>query len=785
MFAHLYLVRARLDPIATLDSRPDNVEVHSLRPFLVTLALFLFAETTLFAQVRATQEKPANLGFESGAAGEVPVNWFSPAPGFEAKTVQGDAKEGTKAALLRAIPGGTDSPNPFGNLMQVVDAAPYRGHWIRFRGAVKVKAGDDNSRAQLWLRVDRPEKQTAFFDNMAQRPILSPDWAYYEITGDVASDAATLNFGLILLGGGEASLDDVSITDLGKVELTIEPARAATGRGLDNLAAFAKLLGYVRHFHPSDQAAATDWNRFAVAGVRAVEGATSAADLAKKLDELTRPIAPTVQVYVTGQAAKKNDRLPPVADRADVQVVSWRHTGFGQGKDSFPYKSERLRADAPHGKVSGDGPDPRKPLEVDLGGGVSARIPLAVFADKTHTLPEADIPSEKLAKYSGDDRATRLADVMLLWNVMQHFYPYFDVVKTDWNAQLRPALNSAATDADQLAFLVTLRRIVAQLHDGHGGVSLPAEGRNFALPLLLQWVEGKLVVLQVADESAGIKAGDVIEGIDGRPSLDWLREREMLISSATPQWLRVRSISDLRNGTKDSAVSLDVRSGAEEKRTIQLRRTTPAQELRESRPPKLHELETGIWYVDLARISDADFDGAMPQLEKAKGVIFDLRGYPAPSIGFLQHLIDKPVQSAQWMVPIVTRPDHAFTEWDRSGRWTLQPKAPRLPGTIVFLTDGRAISYAESVMGVIEAYHLAEIVGEPTAGTNGNVNPITLPGGYNFSWTGMRVLKNDGSTHHGVGIQPTVPTSRTIRGIAEKRDEQLERAVAIVKEKSK
>ena len=44
----------------------------------------------------------------------------------------------------------------------------------------------------------------------------------------------------------------------------------------------------------------------------------------------------------------------------------------------------------------------------------------------------------------------------------------------------------------------------------------------------------------------------------------------------------------------------------------------------------------------------------------------------------------------------------------------------------------------------------------------------------------MKVLKHDGSRHHGVGILPTVPISRTIRGIREGRDELLDRAVAIV-----
>ncbi len=75
---------------------------------------------------------------------------------------------------------------------------------------------------------------------------------------------------------------------------------------------------------------------------------------------------------------------------------------------------------------------------------------------------------------------------------------------------------------------------------------------------------------------------------------------------------------------------------------------------------------------------------------------------------------------------------------------------------------------------------MAEIVGQPTVGTNGKVNPFTVPSGYRISWTGMKVLKHDGSQHHGVGILPTIPFERTLEGVRQGRDELLERAVAAV-----
>lgn len=83
-------------------------------------------------------------------------------------------------------------------------------------------------------------------------------------------------------------------------------------------------------------------------------------------------------------------------------------------------------------------------------------------------------------------------------------------------------------------------------------------------------------------------------------------------------------------------------------------------------------------------------------------------------------------------------------------------------------------------MSFIEHYRLAEIVGQPTAGTNGNVNAFRLPGGFRITWTGMRVVKHDGSQHHLVGILPTIPMTRTIAGVRAGRDELLERALEVI-----
>jgi len=54
-------------------------------------------------------------------------------------------------------------------------------------------------------------------------------------------------------------------------------AEPPTAEQVKNVRAFAKLYGYVRYFHPSDAAAETDWEKFAIHGVRQARDATDRA----------------------------------------------------------------------------------------------------------------------------------------------------------------------------------------------------------------------------------------------------------------------------------------------------------------------------------------------------------------------------------------------------------------------------------------------------------------------------------------------------------------------------
>src|SRR5262249_33677915 len=151
---------------------------------------------------------------------------------------------------------------------------------------------------------------------MGTRPITPGEWQYYEVVGDVDEDAVVINIGMLLLTKGKAWLDDVSFEDLGKVVVRAEPPHPLSARGLENLVAFTRLLGYVRHFHPSDEAADTDWNSFAIKAIDEVEAAKNPTDLSQRLESIFRPVAPTIRVFPTAEHPAPPRELSPPANES-------------------------------------------------------------------------------------------------------------------------------------------------------------------------------------------------------------------------------------------------------------------------------------------------------------------------------------------------------------------------------------------------------------------------------------------------------------------------------------
>ncbi len=596
----------------------------------------------------------------------------------------------------------------FANLMKIKIATPYRGKEFLYKAAVKAERG----KAQLWFRVDRPDRQTGFFDNMENRPIRKHQWKIYEIKGKIDDDAQSIAYGCFMIGRGKIFADDFQL--------------------------FVK---------EGDQ-----WKPVEIKNPGFEE------DIEDK---------PAQEWLVRGKG------------------YNFQVTSLTASKGSKSFMMENKTVYGPM-QLFPQRPSIGEYIHKEVGVGLSCMIPLALYGTENDTYPPAPVEAfenltaalkkESPEEWTGNDLHVRMANVVIAWNVFQHFYPYFDVVKVDWNKVLTRTLRYAQADKDEKCFLQILQQMVAQLHDGHGNVYHPLIKQQAWFPFKLEWIENQVVI--AFSENKQFQRGDIILSIDELDVKEVLEKAETYISGS-PQWKRWRSLARFGSGKKGTTARLKIKRDGQEME-ITLTRNYNGQ-IKEFYRRCIEELKENIYYVDLDNSqAGKEVGAAIDKLAKAKGIIFDARGYVKFGMQkILSYLIDKTITSPVWHVPQVIYPDRENIVYIDSN-WIVTPKKPKIEGKVVFLTQGSAISASETFMGMVEHYKLGEIVGQPTAGTNGNVNPFLLPGGYRVFWTGMRVLKHDHSQHHLIGIQPTVPMKRTLKGVKEGRDEFLEKAIEII-----
>lgn len=597
-----------------------------------------------------------------------------------------------------------------------------------------------------------------------------------------------------------------------------------SNQSLKNIETFARLYGYVRFFHPSEQAAKINWNHFAVYGSKQVEKAKNREELKQILEELFLPIAPSLVIYHTRE--KKTFSLSSITpqDTTGMKVITWQHRGVKLSDSPNVYNS--IRVNRKHKILEGYGfgniiqnytaapsqtaakgnksmmiesktvkgparlfeqrPMIGEHINKELGMGLSCIIPLALYGTPEHTYPTPPAPTfENLVnainldtgtkEFRTNDRYVRLADVVITWNVLQHFYPYFDVVKTNWGKVLTKTLQKAQFPQNEKDFLLTLREMLVPLQDCQANVYHPVVKNLAGFAFKVDWLENRVVITVSRDKQ--FQRGDIILSIDGVSAEKALLIAEKYISGS-PQWKRNQSLALFGFGDENTSARFKIKRNEKTIEIIAVR-NFKAQVKEFIRQP-IQELKDNIYYVNLDQVKQKEFAAMIDKLANATGVIFDARGYVAfEKQNILGHLVDRPIQTPIWHFPEVIYPDREKIHYkDHFGK--LSPKSPKIKGKAVFLVHGYTVCASETFIGMVEHYQLGEIVGQPTAGTNGNINAFRLPGGYTVFWTGLRVLKHDHSQHHLIGIAPTVPVKRTFQGVKQGKDEFLEKAIEVI-----
>jgi carboxyl-terminal processing protease len=320
-----------------------------------------------------------------------------------------------------------------------------------------------------------------------------------------------------------------------------------------------------------------------------------------------------------------------------------------------------------------------------------------------------------------------------------------------------------------------IRGMLASLNDSHTTYIDPAQRRRMAETSyvgvgirLSKPEEGRSpVIVEVFPRSpaaqAGLRPGDRIESADGNSTVD----------------LSLNDIVRYIRGAPDSTVKMTI-SRQGQTRTVDVPRAAVEPRRVEGGP-----LGSGVGYVRIRTfatdVPNAVFD-QLTALDRARtsgirGLILDLRGNSGGELRAVAN-VGGAFFPGQPLGLSVDRTG-AQTPLRAEGRKRISDDP------IVVLIDRDTGSGSEILASALREHGLATIVGTNSAGSVGIAQVHELPDGSAIQVTERRLLTPSGARLDRVGVKPDVEVQTTVLDLEAGKDPPLERAVQIIKERTK
>ena len=717
-----------------------------------------------------TQRNNANLNldFEVVQDGK-PQGWyFSANPGYSISLDTVNVQSGQYSVVI-------ESTGEAGNFQPVSIGLSdnYAGQRITLSGYIKTENVTDGY-AGLWMRID---PQIAF-DNMGQRGVTgTTDWKKYEITLTMNPAKTTqIVLGGLLVGKGKMWLDNLSVTIDGKdiseakiFEKELLPADkdkefdngsnivfpTLNEHIINNLELLGKLWGFLKYHHPEVGKGNYNWDY-----------------------ELFRILPKYLEV--------KNNK------ERDKVLLDWINK-YGKISGRIISKTTSsnayLKPDLSWAEKSNMNNDLKKKIqEIYSNGHRGSHYYIGMVTGVGN--PEF-LNENPYSNMYYPDAGFRLLTLYKYWNMIHYFFPYKYQTDKNWDAVLKEYLPIFISAKDRLDYELAAVQIIGDINDTHanlwGGRNAidSLRGNNYA-SFRVQFVEQKFVVTDYYNPelkaAAGLEIGDIITHINGK-TVESIIDSVKKYYPASNEASRMRDVSaDLLRSNSNTINIQYISSQQIKQKEVPL---YPRNSLNMYHWYKVNEnekcyklLDGNIGYVTLATIKNEDIPIIKETFKNTKGIIIDIRNYPSAFM---------PFTLAPYFVSKHT-PFVKFTNGnvDNPGEFTFTPpiSIPKdketYQGKLVVIVNELSQSQAEYTAMAFRAGSNTTIVGSQTAGADGNVSTILLPGNLRTMISGIGVYYPDGTQTQRIGIVPDIEIKPTINGIIQGKDEVLEKAIEII-----
>jgi C-terminal processing protease CtpA/Prc len=729
---------------------------------LSALLLVLLCGSFAYAQ-KMSMPPSFNLGFEKNVSGNtLPDKWIKWGTGdFAIQKDSVAAFDGKYATIIYPEPNAKE--RSFGSVAHQLPAN-YKGKFIRLEGYMKIENVSDGY-AGLLLRIDGKDGNSLEFNNMNKEAISGThDWKKYSITLPFHEDAKSVFVAGILSGKGKAwfdkfdvFIDNQNIQDLKPVERTVLKAELdtefekGTDIKVDNLSAIqtenlfklGKIWGFVKYYHPDIAKGNLNWD-----------------------NELFR-VLPNVLNATTGEQAEaairtwlqKTDMSNLTTKKAseDKNIKLKVRTDWFKDKSILnPVLSNMLI-------VIENSEKPKEHYYIDFMPSVGNPI---FKNENTYN------------KLQFNDDGVKLLTLFRYWNMIEYFFPNRHLMDENWDSVLKSYIPKMIAADTELSYMLSLLEVIGKVQDTHANIwqsnkALTEFWGIYIAPIEVKIIENKVVVTKVTNDNGVVKVGDVITAIDGQ-KVETLIAEKAKYCPASNQPTQIRDVMRKLLRTNNTNINLTIEGKAAQNIPCEAYGKFPKDE---TLSHKL--LADNIGYIYPATLKKGEIDDIMRKFDNTKGLVIDLRCYPSDFIVFTlgQYLMPQPTDFVKFTTTNIEQPGtFTYTKQLKVGTTAKQ----YYKGKIAILINETTQSQAEYTTMALRVAPNAVVIGSTTAGADGNVSAIVLPGNVRTMISGIGIYYPDGKETQRIGIVPDIEMQPTIQGIKTGTDELLNKAIEVV-----
>jgi len=373
--------------------------------------------------------------------------------------------------------------------------------------------------------------------------------------------------------------------------------------------------------------------------------------------------------------------------------------------------------------------------------------------------------------------------------MIEYYYPYRNLLDDNWDTVLKEFIPKIISADDELSYKLTLLELIGKVNDTHANIW----GRDEVLskfwglkisPVQVRILNKQVVITKLFDESLAeseIKIGDIILKVNDIP-VEKLISEKIKYCPASNLSTKYRDVAVKLLRTNKDNIKLSIKRNAAIKNLMLKCSNFDPSRYWQQDLPAFKILKDNIGYIYPGSLQKGQIDSIMQVLSDTKGLIIDLRCYPSDFIVFSlgKYLMPKPTNFVKFTNGSISEPGKfTFTNSLKVG----ENRDDYYKNNIVILVNEKTQSSAEYHTMAFRVAPKAQVLGSTTAGADGNVSTIILPGNVRTMISGIGVYYPDGTETQRIGIVPDIEMRPTIKGIRNEDDELLNKAIDLIKQK--